>query len=45
MLLICGTALNLVQVEEVLERVFCMKDPEFKGIQPRECAPPVVPTH
>nr|ACM79143.1 4-hydroxy-3-methylbut-2-enyl diphosphate reductase [Dunaliella salina] len=32
-------------VEEVLERVFRMKDPNFKGIQPRECAPPVLPTH
>ena len=30
------------QVEEVLERVFRIKDPNFQGIQPRECAPPVV---
>ncbi len=32
-------------VEEVLEKVFRIKDPSFAGIQPRECAPMQVPTH
>lgn len=32
-------------VEEVLEKVFRIKDPNFAGIQPRECAPMQVPTH
>lgn len=32
-------------VEEVLDRVFRIKDPSFTGIVPRECAPPVLPTH
>ncbi len=32
-------------VEEVLEKVFKIKDPSFQGIAPRECAPMVVPTH
>jgi 4-hydroxy-3-methylbut-2-enyl diphosphate reductase len=32
-------------VEEVLEKVFKIKDPAFAGIAPRECAPMVAPTH
>jgi 4-hydroxy-3-methylbut-2-enyl diphosphate reductase len=32
-------------VEEVLDRVFKIKDPSFSGIEPRQCAPVQVPTH
>eukprot|EP00195_Chlamydomonas_chlamydogama_P006493 CAMPEP_0202901764 /NCGR_PEP_ID=MMETSP1392-20130828/14551_1 /ASSEMBLY_ACC=CAM_ASM_000868 /TAXON_ID=225041 /ORGANISM="Chlamydomonas chlamydogama, Strain SAG 11-48b" /LENGTH=393 /DNA_ID=CAMNT_0049588375 /DNA_START=310 /DNA_END=1491 /DNA_ORIENTATION=- len=32
-------------VEEVLDKVFKINDPNFKGIAPKECAPMKVPTH
>ncbi|KAL6757660.1 4-hydroxy-3-methylbut-2-enyl diphosphate reductase [Haematococcus lacustris] len=32
-------------VEEVMDKVFKIKDPAFAGITPRECAPMKVPTH
>lgn len=32
-------------VEEVLHKVFKIKDPSFTGIEPRACSPVVVPTH
>eukprot|EP00798_Chlamydomonas_sp_ICE-L_P015961 gene15961-22093_t len=32
-------------VEEVLDRVFRIKDPSFAGIQPKECSPVILPTH
>lgn len=32
-------------VEEVLDKVFRIKDPSFKGIAPRACAPVATPTH
>eukprot|EP00877_Chromochloris_zofingiensis_P001202 jgi/Chrzof1/11082/Cz05g23010.t1 len=32
-------------VEEVLDKVFKIRDPSFTGTAPRECAPVVTPTH
>ena len=32
-------------VEEVLDRIFRIRDPSFGGIAPRECKPVVAPTH
>lgn len=32
-------------VEEVLHKVFKIKDPSFAGVAPRQCAPAPVPTH
>jgi 4-hydroxy-3-methylbut-2-en-1-yl diphosphate reductase len=32
-------------VEEVLDRIFRIRDPSFAGIAARECKPPVLPTH
>jgi 4-hydroxy-3-methylbut-2-enyl diphosphate reductase len=32
-------------VEEVLDRIFRIRDPSFAGIAPRECKPVVAPTH
>lgn len=32
-------------VEEVLHKVFTIKDPSFAGIAPKECAPMATPTH
>ena len=32
-------------VEEVLDRVFRIKDPAFCGVAPRSCAPAATPTH
>lgn len=32
-------------VEEVMDKIFKIKDPNFKGIAPRECAPVKLPTH
>lgn len=32
-------------VEDVLDRVFAIRDPTFAGIAPKECAPAPKPTH
>eukprot|EP00670_Eutreptiella_braarudii_P002259 CAMPEP_0174289644 /NCGR_PEP_ID=MMETSP0809-20121228/25775_1 /TAXON_ID=73025 ORGANISM="Eutreptiella gymnastica-like, Strain CCMP1594" /NCGR_SAMPLE_ID=MMETSP0809 /ASSEMBLY_ACC=CAM_ASM_000658 /LENGTH=583 /DNA_ID=CAMNT_0015387713 /DNA_START=31 /DNA_END=1782 /DNA_ORIENTATION=+ len=32
-------------IEDVLDKLFKIKDPNFKGIDPKECAPMVSPTH
>jgi 4-hydroxy-3-methylbut-2-enyl diphosphate reductase len=32
-------------IEDVLDKVFRIKDPAYAGIQPRECAPLVTPDH